>query len=266
MSENEIVLQGGNVTAVVRIGETVRRQLKPMSSTIHRLLLHLEEMKFDGAPRFLGIDEKQREILSFVSGETDSGQYPFLKPYMRSDEALTEMAWLLRKYHDATASFPREEKDEWMMAYPGKQHAEVICHNDAAPYNVVFRNGSPAALIDFDTACPGPRIWDIAYALYTFVPLTGSVPTFEGKFVPYDRTVHADQRRRRIQLFFEGYGIPQPDNFLEQVEDRLGALCDTLVTRAANGDEAFARMVEEGHLEHYRREIEFVRSFGKEWI
>jgi len=170
MSENEIVLQGGNVTAVVRIGETVRRQLKPMSSTIHRLLLHLEAMKFDGAPRFLGIDEKQREILSFVSGETDSGQYPFLKPYMRSDEALTEMAWL-------------------------------------------------------------------------------------GKFVPYDRTVHADQRRRRIQLFFEGYGIPQPDNFLEQVEDRLSALCDTLVTRAANGDEAFARMVKEGHLEHYRREI-----------
>jgi len=36
----------------------------------------------------------------------------------------------------------------------------------------VFRKGMPVALIDFDTAHPGPRIWDVAYAAYRFVPLT----------------------------------------------------------------------------------------------
>ena len=52
----------------------------------------------------------------------------------------------------------------------------MICHNDVAPYNTVFVDGRPRALIDFDTAGPGPRVWDIAYAAYTFVPLGASSP------------------------------------------------------------------------------------------
>ncbi|WP_290866248.1 phosphotransferase [Hamadaea sp.] len=55
----------------------------------------------------------------------------------------------------------------------GPEPAEVVCHSDAAPYNTVFRSGHPVALIDFDTAHPGPRVWDVAYAVYRFVPLGG---------------------------------------------------------------------------------------------
>jgi len=51
---------------------------------------------------------------------------------------------------------------------PSHVPAEVICHGDVAPYNCVFRDGRPVAFIDFDTAHPGVRIWDLAYAAYRF--------------------------------------------------------------------------------------------------
>ncbi len=58
-------------------------------------------------PKFLGIDEKGREILSFIEGE--AGNYP-LKKYMWSDESLKEIAKMLRLYHDAVSDFPMEER------------------------------------------------------------------------------------------------------------------------------------------------------------
>ena len=49
---------------------------------------------------------------------------------------------------------------------------EVICHNDFAPYNLMFEDGRLTGVIDLDLASPGPRVWDMAYTAYRFVPLT----------------------------------------------------------------------------------------------
>ena len=66
----EIPLAGGDVTeGVVRVGDTVRRPVGPHSPLVHALLAHLESIGFEGAPRFLGIDEAGREVLSYVDGE-----------------------------------------------------------------------------------------------------------------------------------------------------------------------------------------------------
>ena len=92
-------LAGGNLSTVVRIGDTVRRPLRPWSAAVHGLLRHLEARRFDGAPRILGVDERVREILTFIVGEV--GAYP-LPASMWSDEALVGMARLLRRLHDAT--------------------------------------------------------------------------------------------------------------------------------------------------------------------
>jgi len=111
-SDLSILLKGGNANEVVRIHNTVRRHTKPWSSSIHDLLLHLESQGFNGAPRFLGTDNKNREILTYISGEV--GQYPF-KPFIWSDEVLTGMARLLRQFHDATVNYippPNAEMDD----------------------------------------------------------------------------------------------------------------------------------------------------------
>lgn len=266
MNENEEILDGGNLNEVIRIEDTVRRPLKTWSPTIHKLLIHLENNNFDKAPKFYGIDENNREILSFIHGET-AVEFPRVRPYMLTDEVIVDIATILRKFHDLSISFERGINDIWMMSYPGDLPVEVICHNDCAPYNVVFSNGKINGIIDFDTACPGPRIWDIAYTLYTFVPLGRYVfePVGDG-MVNYNSNKHADIRKKRISLFFNAYGINKPIDIIKQIVLRLENLCKTLITKANEGDEAFKKMINEGHLLHYQKEIEFIKSYGSEWV
>jgi hypothetical protein len=246
--EQEIQLQGGNVSGgVVRIGETLHRPMGPWSLGVHALLRHLEVQGFDGAPRFLGIDQQGREILTFIAGEI--GHYP-LPDYMWSDEALIAVSRLLRHYHEAQAGFVAPEQASWQFTYPDTSAHEIICHNDVAPYNMVYRDGKPHALIDFDEAGPGPRVWDIAYATYRFVPLVharDSVLAQAGLTDP-------GRQARRLQLFCDTYQI-RTGEVLAMVEPRLQAMCTALVERAGKGNMAFQKMIDEGHLAHYQQEL-----------
>jgi hypothetical protein len=263
----EEVLKGGNVNHIVRKANTVLRPTGYWSPCVHELLKHLEKQGFEGAPRFLGIDESDREILTFVSGEVPGDDYPKLKPYMWSDETLVGLARLLRAFHDATEGVTLTSEDRWQLSYADEREHEVICHNDAALYNVVFQQGAPVALIDFDMAGPGPRMWDIAYTLYTSVPLASFAPDYcSGATVPYQSDLHAEERRRRIHLFFESYGTPIPNELKQWITQRLTTLCDTLRNSAADGNPAFQKMVDEGHLAHYESEIQFVTDHFDEWI
>ncbi|CAM4264857.1 aminoglycoside phosphotransferase family protein [Paenibacillus typhae] len=266
MTQDE-VLQGGNVNLIVRKENTVLRPTGYWSPSVHRLLKHLEKQSFEGAPRFLGIDESNREILTFISGEVPGNDYPNLEPYMWSDDTLAGLARLLCCFHDATEGSPLMTQGKWQLSYSDDHDYDVICHNDAALYNVVFQKGTPVALIDFDMAGPGPRMWDIAYSLYTSVPLASFSPDYaSGKTVEYQTDLHALERSRRIQLFFEAYGIPVPNDLRGWIVKRLTTLCDTLRNGAAEGNPAFQKMVDEGHLAHYESEIQFITDHFKDWI
>jgi hypothetical protein len=261
MDQQETPLTGGNLSIVVRAGDTVRRPMHPWSATVHGLLRQLEARGFDGAPRFLGIDDRGREILSFIEGEV--GAYP-LSAYMWSDDVLGEAMRLLRQLHDASAGYVAPAGATWQFVYPDPARHEVICHNDVAPYNTVFVDGRPRALIDFDTAGPGPRIWDVAYAAYTFVPLASFVPRPDGHIVPYESSLHAEERSRRLRVLVAAYGLPL-DDLLPTVVRRLEATCALLVERSEAGDAAYQRLVTEGHLDHYRRELAFIQRHLSEW-
>ncbi|GCE31120.1 trifolitoxin immunity domain-containing protein [Dictyobacter alpinus] len=248
MGEEEIVLAGGNVSRVIRIGETVRRTMGPWSSTVHHLLLHLEGNGFAAAPRFLGIDSQGREILSFIAGAV--GHYP-LPPAFWSDEALTKIADMLREFHAITTYYVSPQEAQWQITYADVTRHEVICHNDVAPYNMVFRNNIPVALIDFDTAGPGPRVWDLAYAAYRFVPLLHS----GDDELRSTGLLEPEVQARRLKLFCTTYGSIEPMSVLLMVEERLQHLCNLIITRAEAGDQAFQKMLAEEHLVNYQREI-----------
>ncbi|MFS0879105.1 phosphotransferase [Metabacillus niabensis] len=259
--EKEEMLTGGNVSNVYRSGHTVRRELKPGSTNIHKLLKHLEKKGFSFAPKFLGIDEKGREILSFIEGE--AGNYP-LKNYMWSNDVLMEIAKMHRLYHDAVSDFP--VTNDWKPIDQTPNKTEVICHNDFAIYNIIFRNKKPVGIIDFDVAAPGPRLWDIAYTLYTCVPLSRVYHSETGEAVYYQSMLHADHIKQRVKLFFESYGMGMEEDYLEMVILRLEGLCKYMKRKADEGDLAFQKMVDEGHFEHYQKDIAFIREHGKEWI
>lgn len=261
-SKEEEKLAGGNVSNVYRFEDTVRREIKPNSLKIHKLLQHLESKGFNYAPKFLGIDEKNREILSFIEGE--AGNYP-LKKYMWSNDVLKKIAHMLRLYHDAVSDFLLI--DEWIPIDNTPINREVLCHNDFAVYNIIFNHEQPVGIIDFDVTAPGPRLWDIAYTLYTCVPLSRLYHNEEGETVNYNTLYDAERIKTRIKLFFNSYDIEGIDEgYLEMVLLRLEGLCKYMKRKSNEGDTAFQKMIDEGHLEHYEKDIEFIREHGREWF
>ena len=128
----------------------------------------------------------------------------------------------------------------------------MICHNDFAPYNLVFANWRPRAIIDFDMAGPGPRVWDASYAAYRFVPLSGKEHSRSlGLPAPVDTN-------RRLRTFCDAYGLATEQRTLpEIIEIRLETLC-AFIERSAGGS-GVERVIEEGHLALYRRDIDLLR-------
>jgi hypothetical protein len=158
-------LAGGHVSAVVRLGSTVRRTPGPNAGFVHRLLSFLEQAGFGGAPRYLGTDAQGREILSFIDGHVPWQDGHQLST--RTDASLAEAAILLRRYHDLTAGTPLAGL------------SEVVCHNDLSPRNTVYRDNSdglrPIAFIDWDLAAPGKRIHDLAHMCWQYPGLGTAV-------------------------------------------------------------------------------------------
>ena len=160
----EIPLVGGDVNVgenvVVRVGDTVRRPQSDRADAIHALLRHFESVGFDGAPRFLGIDERGREVLTFVEGE------PALAPVPADDRVVADLGRLLRRMHDAQDGLALPPGVGWPADLPAQATpVAVICNNDLFWQNVIFREGRPIAQIDWDLATPAPRMYDVASAL-----------------------------------------------------------------------------------------------------
>jgi hypothetical protein len=153
MDEEEVPLTGGMSTpGVVRVGGTVRRPVKADSEYVHALLAHFERVGFDGAQRFLGIDQQDRTILSFIEGFAPSNNG------LRLDEhAVRAGARLVRRVHDLT------EDTEFARG------SEVACHPNLSQPNFVFRELSPVAIIDWDGTRPGTRLENFADFLWAFV-------------------------------------------------------------------------------------------------
>ena len=156
------------MNSVVRVGDTVRRIPGNCTPTIHRLLVHVRERGVIWVPAPLGYDDRGREILTFIPGEV-----PHEMPqWVWSDVVLADVARSLRQWHDATIGFDAVGSTWGLDA---RDPPEVICHNDFAPYNMVFTDGRLTGVIDFDYCSPGPRIWDIAYLAYRLAPLSGAL-------------------------------------------------------------------------------------------
>ena len=243
--EEEVPLGGGNINAgVMRVGDTVRRAMSEASPAVHGLLRHLEARGFNGCPRFLGVDERGREMLTFLPGEV--GFMPYL---WEGDTPLLAAARLLRAYHDAVADYVPPPHAAWGYVDADVGRHEVICHNDFAPYNLVCADRQPYAVLDFDMAGPGPRLRDIAYAAYWFAPLWR-----QGDLSERART-DREAGSRRLHLFCDAYGIQATPELLDMVEEVLQFLGDWLVTQARLGSAACQGMIADGHLANWRREL-----------
>jgi hypothetical protein len=181
--EPEILLTGGHTPGVVRVGDTVRRPRNAGSERIHRLLVHFENCGFDGAPRFLGIDARGREILSFIEGFA-----PPNNGFRLTEEGVQAGARLVRQVHDLTAG------TEFSAG------SEVACHPNLSQPNFIFRDMIPVAIIDWDTTLPGTRLANFADFLWAYVH-----PNLYGDGEP---AAHL------LRIAVDAYGLPLPGDDL----------------------------------------------------
>jgi hypothetical protein len=200
MSEGEFLIGDGVTQGIVRIGDTVRRPLRPFSLTVQAYLAHLRDAGFAGAPLPLGVDEQGREVLSFIPGDVPRNPLP---PETAGDDVLVALARLIRTLHEASAGWVPPPDAVWggTPATAGRVSVrpELVSHRDYYPGNVVFRNGLPVALIDFDLAMPTTRLYDLANALWYWAPLRDPrdrAPAFADLDIPH-----------RVAVFADAYGM-----------------------------------------------------------
>jgi len=233
----EVPLHGGitNAGLVTRAGGTVRRPLRTTSAATHALLDHLERVGFDGAPRLLGVDDRGREVLSYIPGEAVIPPYP---AWALTDEALVSVAWLLRRFHDAVATFD-PSGHAWPEPVPEAFRDGIVSHNDPNLDNVIFVAGRAVALIDFDLASPGSAVWDVACAARLWAPLR-------------DERDAPDQLRDsgldRLRTFTEAYGLPARNRgrVVDAMVQAHDWCYDIVRAHVADGHETFGRVWRDG--------------------
>nr|WP_316520029.1 phosphotransferase [Kitasatospora sp. K002] len=256
MSEEELPLSGGNMNAgVVRVGDTVRRPAGPWTPAVHALLEHLHAAGFRAAPRPLGLDGQGREVLTYQPGRA---LWPDRFALLRPADQLARVARLIREFHDAVQGFTPPPDARWQTLMPPGGDADIIAHNDLAPWNLVGGGEHPWSFIDWDTAAPGTRLWDLAYALHGFLPLSAQ---------PDWRLADADAAGR-LRLFVDAYGLDEGERraLVPLLGARSMAMHDFLRRRAGRGVQPWARLWAQGHGEVWRGDAEYTERRRELWL
>lgn len=209
---------------------------------MHALLRHLEARGFAGAPQVLGVDEHEREVLSYLPGATVGAARPW-PAWVHSDDALKQVGRWLRSYHETVADFVPPADATWRAATRTWQPGDVIGHNDAAPYNAVWTpepGGQLVGFVDWDFAGPCPPVWDLAFVAFSWVPLHAR------HVVAAEGFTDLAGRPRRLRVLLDSYG------WTGRVGDVLDAVTDRItdhvagIRAAAVDDPLFARLLDAG--------------------
>lgn len=165
--DSEISIPGGRLNRgrLVRLGDFVLRPADEDLST-EQLIIAVGKV-FTGIPKAFGRDPQGRLKLEWIEGESAEA---FDEDEEMSKIRLLSVGALLRDLHDSTANIASDPGIISRTSLDPSGIRDVVCHGDAGPGNIVFRDGTAFALIDWEMAAPGRRSWDLATALRYWAP------------------------------------------------------------------------------------------------
>lgn len=243
MDNEELHLAGGNASgAVVRVGSTVRKPWTESSESVHAFMEAVRSQGVD-VPAPLGRDGQGRQVIEFVPGQ--------LAMHTNLTRAgLHRVGAIVRAIHDASVDFVPARDAVWETAIPATG-AEIVCHNDLAPWNLIV--GERWVFIDWDAAAPSTRLWDLAYAAQAFA------------------LSNVDRRPRDaagdLAAFVDGYRAEAAlrDALPPVLHRRAAAMLELLRSGHETGREPWASMFADGHGDHWAAVTQYVAANRSVW-
>lgn len=240
-NDEEAELGGGAVGGAIRVGRTVRRPTGPWTVAVHELMDHLRESGLRGIPEVLGIDEQGRESLVYLEGRGVQVDREVVL-----DNVLEGAVTWLREFHDLVEGFRPPGPRVWRAGESELEPGQIICHNDPGAYNWIIQSGHFAAMIDWDMAGPGEPIDDLAFMLWSALPLY--------------REIGIDDLVRRLNQAVDAYGEWGPTTILDAVERRMALASDRIAEGQARGDEGMLNLAKVGEPQRTRARVEAFRA------
>ena len=116
----------------------------------------------------------------------------------------------------------------------------VLCHNDVCLENIVFRNGRAIALLDFDLAAPGRRVFDVASFARMCIPVDDETNASRSGWPAQDLP-------SRLRLVADAYGLEAVDrlDLLEILGRAIERGGEFVRRRVEAGEPGFVKMWEE---------------------
>jgi hypothetical protein len=175
-----------------------------------------------------------------------------LPDFVWRDDVLVHLGTLIRAYHDAAATFPWAGR-EW--CFEPRQPVETVCHNELFPQNAVFRSGVPVVFIDWDTAAPGPRAWDIGVVAWRWVPFFR-----DEKCRATGLPTGVAEKARRFRLLLDAYGLEPDIGIVRAGIARTREFLGHMQKLAADGSEHEVELARRGLLDEVALEIAWVEE------
>ena len=174
-----------------------------------------------------GRDEQGRELLSWLEGDVGVPPFP---DWVAEETFLVSLGELLRRVHDALDGWPAPADATWADDIVDPQGGPLVVHSDICVENVIAREGRAEAIIDWEFAAPGRRIWDVVSTARLCVPFTAPSrrdPVYTGLDVT-----------RRLRVLLDAYGLDDADreNFTEVLEERRAVGEAFVRRRVARGE------------------------------
>lgn len=191
----------GSVSTVTRLGDSIRRPSGPWTSGVHALLKHLASRGYGYAPQVLGADS-HFETLTYLEGEVGLRPWPAC---LLDDSGLQAIAIAMGEYHQAVSDFVPPPGSVWRCPDTPWAPGMIMRHGDLGPWNMVWRDGRLAGIIDWDMAEPGFKMDDIAQIAWHCVPLARPQICHGCGIVP------GASQKRRFSMLCEIFGVSSDD-------------------------------------------------------
>lgn len=193
-------------------------------------------------PRFRGIDEHGREVLDYLPGRIVDVNREVL-----TDAQLAATGAWARQLHEAS----REFSDPGPWRFTGPAEADLIGHNDIAPYNICFDGDTLVGVFDWDLAGPTTALLELGFIAWNCIPLCRR-PAVD------DADSWAAARLRRLASAYGGVDAP---DVLHATLARTEYTITAMQAAAAAGDTGMQRLMRTtGEPDPTRRALDRLRT------